>query len=114
MVKHQPFPIPSWVDPPHVCDSSRWVALHFRHCQNCFCLPLTSSIFTFTIFLIPGTFHPKRWSISSPRCPASNVFPLNSDPLNLALIGKAEVCIHPNALSSPLSTISNSKVLPNI
>jgi hypothetical protein len=66
------------------------------------------------IFLIPGTFHPKRWSLSSPRCPASKHFPLNSDPLNLALTGKAEVCLHQNALSSPLSTIFISKAFPNI
>src|SRR6266849_8237359 len=66
MVKHQSFPIPSWVDLPHVWNTSSCMAFHSRHCQNY--LPLTSSIFTFTIFLIPGTFHPKRWSISSPRC----------------------------------------------
>jgi hypothetical protein len=43
---------------------------HFRDYRNYFCLPLTSSIFTFTIFPItdpiPDTSHPKRWSLPSP------------------------------------------------
>src|SRR5882757_8209223 len=104
MVKYQSFPIRSLVDLPHTCcEASPCLAFHFRDCQNCFCLLITLSNFGSPIFLIPGTFHPKRWSLSSPRCPASNIFPFGSDPLNLALIWKAEVSLHRHALSSPLS-----------
>src|SRR6266849_2734564 len=113
-MKHQPFPIRYWVDLPQVCESSPCLGFHFWGCQNYFCLLLTLSTFGSPIFLIPGIFHPKRWSLSSPCCPASEYLPLDSNPLNLALIGKAEVCLHQNALSSPLSTNFISKALPNI
>src|SRR6266566_6997839 len=109
-----PFPIRSWVDLPHVCNSSAWIAFHFPDCQNCICRLLTLSPFGSLIFLIPGTFHPKRWSLSFPCCPASHHLSLNSNPLNLALTGQAEVCLHQNALSSPLSSNFVSKALPNI
>src|SRR6266852_2552732 len=101
------------MDLPHVWSTSRWIGLHFRDCQNCFCLLLTLSTFRLLIFLIPATFHPKRWSFSSPRCPGSEHFPLNSNPLDLALIGKAEVYPHQNALSSLLSTSLISEGLSN-
>ena len=42
------------------------------------------------LYGIPHIFHPKRWLLSSPYCPASKLFPLNFNPLNLALNGKAE------------------------
>jgi hypothetical protein len=90
MVKRcQSFPIRSWIDLPHVCNSSPCMAFHFRDCQNCFCLLITLSTLRSPISLIPGTFHPKRWSLRSPCCPASKHFRLNSNPLNLALAGKA-------------------------
>ncbi|KAI0270303.1 hypothetical protein BGY98DRAFT_264291 [Russula aff. rugulosa BPL654] len=38
------FPIHSWVDLPHAYDTSPWIPFHFRHYQNYFCLPRTSSI----------------------------------------------------------------------
>src|SRR6266852_1909863 len=114
MKRRQSFPIRSWVDLPLVCDPSSGLAFHFQDCQNYFCLLLTLSNLGSLIFLIPGTFHPKRWSLSSSRCPASKYFPLNSDPLNLALIWKVQICLHHNALSSPLSAIFDSKALPNI
>jgi hypothetical protein len=66
------------------------------------------------IFHIPGTSHPKRWSLSSPPCPASKHSPFDSDPLNLALTGKTEVGLPQNTPSSPLSTNFISKALPNI
>src|SRR6266849_6171634 len=108
------FPIRSWVDLPLFCNPSFWMAFHFRDCQTFFCLLLTLSTLISSIFLIPGTFHPKRWPLSSPLCPASKNFPLNSNPLNLALIWKAQVCLHQTDLSSPLSTGLNSKALLNI
>src|SRR6266852_9848156 len=115
MVKYcQSFPIRSWVYLPPVYYTSYCLAFHFRDCQNCFCLLLTLSGFSSPKFLIPGIFHPKRWSPSSPCCPASERFPLNSSPLNLALTGKAEVCLHQNAPSSPPSTPSVLKALANI
>src|SRR6266849_2044485 len=80
-----PFPIRSWVDLPHVCDTSTYLAFLFRDCQNHFFLLLTLSSLTLLIFLIPGTFHPKRSSLSSPRCPASEHFSLDSNPIILAL-----------------------------
>jgi hypothetical protein len=43
------------------------------------------SPFGFPIFLIPGTFHLKRWSLSSAPCPASEEFPFNSNPPDLCL-----------------------------
>src|SRR5713101_6015985 len=104
MVKHcQSFPIRSWVDRPRNCESSRYLAFYFQGCQTYFCLPIALSNLGCLIFLIPGTFHLKRWSLSSPCCPASDHFPLNSDPTNLALTGKAEVYLHQTALSSSLS-----------
>jgi hypothetical protein len=109
----QSFPIRSWMDLRHVCESSNSMAFHFRDCQNCFCLLITLSNFGSLTFPIPGTFHPKRSSLSSPCCPVSEHFPLNSDLLNLALTWKPQVSLHQNALSSPLSKICSSKVLPN-
>src|SRR6266852_4744954 len=115
MARCQSFPIRSWVDlPHHVCNPSTCMPLRFQDCQNCFCLPLTLSASRLLVFLTPGTFHPKRWSLSSPRCPASKHFTFYSDPLNLALTGKSEICLHQIALSFPLSTTFVSKALPNI
>src|SRR6266403_2216451 len=102
------------MDLPHVCNSFYFLASHFRDCRNCFCLLLTSSTFTFSIYLILGTFHPKRSSLSSPSCPALKNFTLDSNPLNLALTSKLDVLLHPNVLSSPLSTSFVSKGLSNI
>src|SRR6266852_6461823 len=110
---HRSFLIRSWVDLPHVYETSRWMAFQFPSCHNCFCLLLTLSTFTFLIFLIPGTFHPKRWVPPSPCCPTSKYFPLDSDPLNLDL-KKAEICLDQNALSSLHSGDFISKALPNI
>jgi len=102
MEHQQSFLIRSWMDLPHVCDTSRCLAFYFRDCQNCFCLLITSSTFGSSIFLIQGTYHPKRWSLSFALCPASNHLPLDSDALNLALSGRAEVYLHQNVLLSPL------------
>src|SRR6266567_5905493 len=60
------FPIHSWVDLRQVCDSSSWIPFHFRDYRSYSCLPPTSSIFGLEIFLIPGTFHPRRWPLASP------------------------------------------------
>ena len=100
------FPIRSWVDLPHVCSTSNCLAFHFRDCQICFCLPLTLSNSGSSIFLIPDTFQPRRWALSSRCCPASNYFPLNSNTpsLKLSLTGKVQVYLHRDALSSPHST----------
>src|SRR6266849_3618231 len=115
MIKqHQSFPIRSWVDLPHVCESSNRLASHFQDCQNCICRLITLSTLTSLISLIPGTFHPKRWSSSSALCPASVHLYLNSNPHNPALIGKAEVCLHQNGLSFPLSKDFFSKASLNI
>jgi hypothetical protein len=97
-----PAVIRSWMDLPRVCNSSPWIAFLFRDCPDYSCLLLTLSSFGSIMSLIPGTFHPKRWSISSPCCPASNHFSLNSNPLNLALTGKPDDRLHQNVLSSPL------------
>jgi hypothetical protein len=91
------------VDLPHVCDTSRWKAFHFRDCQICFCLLLTLSPLSLKRFLTPGTFHPKQWSLSSPCCPASKHFTLDSYALNLDLTGKPQVRLHRNVISSPPS-----------
>src|ERR1700674_2864657 len=107
----QSFPIRSWMDLPHVCEDSDCLTFHFRDCQNCFCQLLTLSTFTLKIYLIRGTFHPKRSSLSSPCCPALNHSPLNSNRLNLALTGKLDVLLHRNVLSSLLSTTFVSKGL---
>jgi hypothetical protein len=61
--RRQSSPIRSFLDLPHVCKPSRWIT--FRDYQICFFLPLTLSPFGSLIFLIPRTFHPKRWSPSS-------------------------------------------------
>src|SRR6266852_9502348 len=100
---HQSFPIRSWVDLPHVCETSNWLKLDFRSCQNCICPLLTSSTLRFGILIIPGTFHPRRCPLFSPRCPASKQFPLNSNPLiSLDLAATGKVRLHQNVLSSPL------------
>src|SRR6266478_3709193 len=115
MVKyHRSFPIRSWVDLPHVCNTFSWTAFHFRDCQTYFCPLLTWSTSALLISLIPGTFHPKRWPLSSPCCPASIHFTFDSNPLNLALTGKSDVRLHRNALSSPLSYFFILKGLSNI
>ena len=62
---YQFFPTHSWVDLRHVCDTSTWLPFHFRDCRNCFCLPLALSPFGSLIFLIPRTFHPRRWPLAS-------------------------------------------------
>src|SRR6266436_9044389 len=103
---HRSFPIPSWVDLPHVFLSSTWMAFHSRGCQNYFHLLLILSISTSLISLILGTFHPRQWPPSSPCCPASKHFSFNSNPLNLALIGKAAVYPHQTLPSYPLSNVS--------
>ena len=112
--RRQSFPIRSWVDLPHVCDTSRWKASHFRDCQICFCLLLTLSPLSLKIFLTPGTFHPKQWSLSSPCCPASKHFTLDSYALNLDLTGKPQVRLHRNVISSPPSKNFISKGLSSI
>jgi hypothetical protein len=108
------FLIRSWVDLPHVCETSIWMAFHFRDFQHCFYPLLTLSNFGSLIFLILGTFHPKRWSLSSALRQVSKRFPLDLNFLNLALTRKAEVCLQQNALSSPLLRIFDSKALTNI
>src|SRR5882757_9096743 len=98
----RPFPslIRSWVDLPLVCTASHYLEYHFQDCQNCFCRPLAAfTPFGSLIFLIPGTFHPRRWSLSSPCCPTSEYFPLNSNPLNLAPTRKPDVRLPQNVLS---------------
>ena len=47
------------------------MAFHFRPYRNCFYLPVALSRFTLS-FLIPGTFHPRRWSLACLHCPDSN------------------------------------------
>src|SRR6266403_4778984 len=111
---HRSFPIRSWVDLPLVCEPSSCLAFHFRDCQNCFRPLLTLSTSTFIMSLIPGTFHPRQWPLSSPCCPASKYLSFISNPLNLALTGKADVRLRQNALSSPLSNFFISKGLSNI
>src|SRR6266446_5895733 len=114
MVKHHlSFQIRSWADLPLICEASGWKAFHFRDCQNCFCPQLTLTTSTFLISLIPGTFHPRQWSLSSPCCPASEHFALNSNPLNPALTGQTDVRLHQSVLPSPLSIGFVSKGLSN-
>ena len=91
MKRYQSFPIRSWMDLPHVCDTSSCLAFHFRDHQNYYYLLLTLSTSLSLVFLIPGTFHPMRWSLFSSCCPASKTFFLDSNPLNLALTGKPDV-----------------------
>ena len=38
IVKHESFPIRSWVGLRHLCDSSPYIPFHFRDCRNYFCL----------------------------------------------------------------------------
>ncbi len=58
--------------------------------KNYFYLPLTSSNFTFGVFLIPGISHLRQWSLSSPCCLASMHFTLDLNLVNLALTGEAD------------------------
>jgi hypothetical protein len=57
------------------------------------CLPLTSSILVFIIFLIPDTFHPRWQTLAFPHCPALKNFDSISNCRNLTLTGKPCVCI---------------------
>ncbi len=78
--------------------------------RNCSYLPLTSSIFTFVISLIPGTSHPRRWSLAYPhRTTASKNFGLISNLLDLAPTQKNAFRPHRYALSFSLSLVSGSK-----
>ena len=72
------------MDLPHVCNLSSWIPFHSLRFRNFFCLQLTLSASPFGIFLIPGTFHPRRSSLAWPCWPTSNLSPLNSNPLYLA------------------------------
>ena len=88
------------MDPPFVCNNTLCGRFRIRVYRTYFCLALTSPNFTFMIFLIPCTSHPRQWSLSSPRLPALNYSCLTSNLLDLALIRKADVRIPRNALSS--------------
>src|SRR6266850_1641170 len=70
---------------PHFLNTSIPTAFHSRRSPDLSGPLLTSTIFAFSISRIPGTFHPMRWSLTSLRCPISNFFALDSDPLYLAL-----------------------------
>ncbi|KAF8472200.1 hypothetical protein DFH94DRAFT_767200 [Russula ochroleuca] len=67
IMRCQSFPFRFWADLPLVCNSSGWIAFQFQVYRSYFHLPLTLSPFALKIFLIPGTFHPMRWSWPSPR-----------------------------------------------
>src|SRR6266852_6665871 len=105
------FLIPSWVDLPHVFDPSPCIPSQFRDYQLYFCLPITSPSLTFLVFLIPCTFHPRRWPLAFPRCSATERLSLNSYPLDHALTrtGKSDVRLRCHALSSPVSIGFTSK-----
>ncbi len=77
-------------------------------------LSATHLLSTFLISLIPGTFHPRQWPLSSLYCPASEYVTFDSNRLNLALTGKAAVHLYQSVLSFPLSNIVISKGLSNI
>src|SRR6266852_5414987 len=62
----QYFLIYSCVHLPNACESSLWLPLHFQDYRTYFRLPLTSSSFTFAIFLILCTFHLRQWPLASP------------------------------------------------
>ena len=51
----------SWVDLLPVCENSGWITLHFRAYRNYFCLPPISLVLA--RIPIPGTFHPRKWSL---------------------------------------------------
>jgi hypothetical protein len=52
------------------------------------------------LYGIPGTFHPRRWSLACPHCPDSNTWTLNSFPLDLNRTEKADVRLYRHALFS--------------
>jgi hypothetical protein len=63
----------------------------------------------------PGYISPEAIvALSSPRCPTSTHFPLDSNPLNLALTANPDVLLHQNVLSSLLSATFISKGSSNI
>src|SRR5258707_15230186 len=97
--------IRSWEDLHHIYACSSSSAFHFQDYRNFFLLPLTLSILHFTAFLIPVTFHPRRWPLASPRRPASRNLSLNSNLLDLALSSRADVRLHPPGLPPPLPPI---------
>jgi hypothetical protein len=65
--RYQSFPIRSWVDLHHVCNHLNWNMFHSRDYRNFFCPPLTSPNFPFRLFLLPDTFHPRRWLQAFPH-----------------------------------------------
>jgi hypothetical protein len=46
---------------------SGWIEFHFRDYRSYFCSPITLSLFAFGSFLVPDTFHRRRWSLPCPR-----------------------------------------------
>jgi hypothetical protein len=88
---------------------STWTTFHFRDYQNYFCRPLTSLLSTFGTFQIQATSPPRRSSLVSPRRLVWKYFGWDSNPLYLALRGKADVRLHLHAPSSRLSLYFHSK-----
>jgi hypothetical protein len=78
---------------------------HFRDYRTFFRLPPALSRLPFRKFLIPGIFHPKRWSLVSPRCPGSQNSSSYSCPLHLSPTGKDDVRLLPHVPSYQLSGI---------
>src|SRR5216684_521966 len=99
----------SWVDLYRVCEVSYCTASHFRDYQNYFCRPLTSLLSAFTTFQIQVTSPPRRSSLVSPRRLVCKYFFCASNPLYLALRGKADVHLRSHAPSSQLSLYFSSK-----
>src|SRR5579863_2518297 len=112
MTRRRCFQRHSWADLLYIYDHSSYRALDFPHSPNSYCLPLSSTKFGLTIFRHPVTFHPRKWSIAWLRCPVSRVFPLDSDPLYLAL--SEQISLTLPALSFPLSPIFGSVALASI
>src|SRR5258707_2234992 len=99
----------SWGYPHRVCYVSTWTAFHFRDYENYFCRPLTSLLSSFGEFQIRVTSPPRQSSLVSPCRLVWNYLGWNSNPLYLALRGKADDCLLSHAPSSQLSVDFHSK-----
>ena len=101
------------MDLPHVCNLSMLYSIPFPALPKLLLSATNLVRLSLGIFLIPGTFHPRRSSLAWPRWPTSNLSPLNSNPFYLAPTGKTDVHRHQHAPSSLLSLVLSSKGTAN-
>ena len=100
----QSFPICSWVDLPHACNISIWMASHSQHYLTYFCPP--PALFLFGLRRIPHSWHISPDAMITHLSALTRLeiaYHLNLNSVNLAQNGKVDILLLQHELSSPLS-----------